>query len=48
MTACFMAADIIDNVVISDAANTGGGWWTGDVLQMCLGFTTLEGQSIIV
>ena len=39
----YMAADIMDNVVISDAANTGGGWWTGDVLQMCLGLYDARG-----
>ena len=39
----YMAADIIDNVVISDTANTGGGWWTGDALQMCLGLYDARG-----
>ena len=39
----YMAADIMDNVVISDTANTGGGWWTGDVLQMCLGLYDARG-----
>ncbi len=39
----YMAADIIDNVVVSDTANTGGGWWTGDALQMCLGLYDARG-----
>ena len=42
-THLYMAADIVDNVVISDTANTGGGWWTGDVLQMCLGLYDARG-----